>query len=188
MGEKAKVRLVDPPEEAGRTTATLFSSLAARLVVLHYTSGVSVVGSTLVGLAEAGREISQTAEGARLRRAIEQSTASANGETVWKALRIAEWTSGMPASPVLDHVRNDLALLLADDLDEVVANVPVPQETEIKQRTETPEDLNFIDTMMGLWVYSREIVRSLEALAEHMPQDGNRFEEGDDAANGAILR
>ena len=186
MSNSCHVRLIDAPDEAGRTTATLFSSLATRLVTLHYTSGIGVVGSTLVGLAQIGREISQTAEGAKLRSAIEKSAACKNGITLWKALRLPEWTNGMPASPVLDHVRNDLALLLCDDLDKAIANVPVPQETSVKSSEEAPVDLNFVDTMMGLWVYSREVVRSIEVLADGINFDEIIKEGG--VGEGGILR
>ena len=187
MVQNVKVRLVDAPEDAGRTTATLFASLASRLITLHYTSGVSVVGSTLVGLAQIGREISRTAEGARMRSAIEAHAAARNGETVWKVLRIADWTNGMPASPILDHVRNDLGLLLAGDLDEVVNNIPVPQETRTARSAAEPQDLNFVDTLMGLWVYSREICRAVEALADEGAEENGVF-RADGIAGGTLLR
>lgn len=187
MADSPHLRLIDSADEAGRTTATLFASLAARMIALHYTSGVSVVGSTLAGLAEAGREISKTSEGARLRRAIEASGASRNGEMLWNALRVAGWTEGMPVSPVLDHVRNDLALLLAGDLAETIDNVPAPPETAVARSAGGPVEINFIDTLMGLWVYSREIVRSVEMLAASAPE-GRTIERGDQVHTGPILR
>lgn len=187
MADAPHLRLIDPADEAGRTTATLFASLAARMIALHYTSGVSVVGSTLAGLAEAGREISKTAEGARLRRAIEASEAHRNGEMLWKALRVAGWTEGMPVSPVLDHVRNDLALLLAKDLAETIDNVPAPPETRVARSARGPVEINFLDTLMGLWVYSREIVRSVEMLAAAAPE-ARTIEPGDQVHSGPLLR
>jgi hypothetical protein len=188
MPGTAKIRLIDPPDEAGRTTSSLFSSLAARLIALHYTSGVSVVGSTLTGLAEVGVEISKTAEGARMRRAIAESAVCANGETIWKVLRIGGWTNGMPASPVLDHVRNDLALLLSTDLNEVIANPPSPQETRLKRAAARPRELTFLDTLLGLWAYSREIVLSIEALAPTFPETTSEVESGDGLGGEGILR
>jgi hypothetical protein len=188
MAKTVEVRLVDLPEDAGRTTATLFSSLAARLIALHYTSGVSIVGSTLAGLAEIGREVSKTAEGARLRRALETSEVAKNGDAIWKALRIADWTNGMPASPILDHVRNDLALILAEDLSDVVDDIPVPQETRLTRSPRAPEDLNFMDTLLGLWLYSREIVSAIEALAGKDSASEATFDAGDGLGNGAILK
>lgn len=187
MADAPHLRLIDSADEAGRTTATLFASLATRMIALHYTSGVSVVGSTLAGLAEAGREISKTAEGARLRRALEASGVRDNGEMLWKALRVAGWTEGMPVSPVLDHVRNDLALLLADDLAETIDNVPAPPETRVGRSAGRPAEINFLDTMLGLWVYSREIVRSVEMLAASAPE-GRTIDPGDQVHAGPILR
>lgn len=181
------LRLLDAPDEAGRTTASLFASLAGRLIALHYTSGVSVVGSTLAGLAEAGREISRTAEGARLRRAIAASPAFANGELIWRALKVADWTQGMPAAPVLDHVRNDLALLLAADLAETVDNVPAPGETRLRAGGGLPPEITFLDTLMGLWVQAREIVASVEAIAAQAPR-GPVIDAGDPVHRGPILR
>ena len=179
--------LIDAPDEAGRTTATLFTSLASRLIALHYTSGVSVVGSTLSGLAAAGREISRTADGARIRRAIEAGAVKANGELLWKTLRVAAWTEGMPPAPVLDHVRNDLALLLAGDLAETIENVPAPPESRVQQGSRLPPDVNFVDTLMGLWVYSREIVNSVELMAA-ASDTGDSIEPGDPVHHGPILR
>lgn len=188
MPGTAKIRLIDPPDEAGRTTSSLFSSLAARLIALHYTSGVSVVGSTLTGLAEVGVEVSKSAQGARMRRAIAASAACANGEIIWKVLRIGGWTNGMPASPVLDHVRNDLALLLSTDLNEVIANPPSPQETQLKRAAIPPRELTFLDTLLGLWAYSREIVLSVEALAAAFPETTNETESGDGLSDEGIMR
>lgn len=187
MPDTVNIRLIDPPDEAGRTTASLFASLASRLIALHYTSGVSIIGSTMAGLAEAGREISGTAEGARIRRAIENSVIRENGEQLWRALRIASWTEGMPAAPVLDHIRNDLALLLADDLAETIDNVPAPGETALNTSSTLPPEINFMDTLMGLWVHSREIMRSIEALAETVSTP-EPIQQGDPVHKGPILR
>lgn len=187
MPSSASIRLIDPPEDAGRTTASLFASLASRLIALHYTSGVSVIGSTMAGLAEAGREISKTAEGARIRRALEASAVKENGELLWNALRVTGWTEGMPAAPLLDHIRNDLALLLAPDLAETIENVPAPLETKVHRSSTLPASINFIDSLMGLWIHSREILQSIEALAESGP-DQNPIEPGDSVHTGPILR
>jgi hypothetical protein len=188
MTANAKVKLIDLPDEAGPTTANLFSSLAARLIALHYTSGVSVVGSTLSGLAEIGAEISKTAEGARMRRAIADSAAHANGEIIWNVLCIGNWTNGMPASPVLDHVRNDLALLVARDLNEVIKNVPPPQETRLGHTVSTRRNLTFLDTLLGLWAYSREIVMSIETLAKQTSDVTAEMERGEGLGDGELLR
>jgi hypothetical protein len=182
------IKLIDPSDDADRTTSTLFASLATRLITLHYMSGVSAIGSTLAGLAVLGAEISKTAEGARIRRALAASQACANGERIWKVLHIASLTGGVPASPVLDHVRNDLALLLSNDLNEVVANPPSPQEARPRRIAAAPIESTFLDTTLGLWAYSREIVLSIEALARQGAEMTTEIELGDGLGDGEILR
>jgi hypothetical protein len=172
------VRLVDPEGEADRTTAALVSSLATRLIILHYTSGVSVVGSLLAGLTQAGQEAARTAEGARLRRALAASPAAQNGEAIWRALRIGDMAAGLPATPVVEHVRNDLALLLAPDLDKALGETPTPAALSSRATGGPPGDANFIDCLLGLWIHAREITRSIEALATLAPADPATFEGG----------
>jgi hypothetical protein len=163
------VRLVDPEGDSDRTTAALISSLATRLIILHYTSGVSVVGSLLAGLSLAGREAARTAEGARLRAALAASPAARNGEAIWAALRIGDMAAGLPATPVIEHVRNDLALLLAPDLTETLGEIPVPPALKSRGANAPPGEANFLDCMLGLWAHAREITRSVEALASLAP-------------------
>ncbi|MBX6320841.1 MAG: hypothetical protein IRY94_03350 [Rhodospirillaceae bacterium] len=163
------VRLIDAPDEFGRTTASLIASLATRLITLHYTSGVSVIGSLLAGFAAAGREVARTAEGARLREALLALPAARNGEALWSALRIGDWASALPPSPVLDHVRNDLALLLAADLEETLATTPIPPETASRPRRVETAPVTFIDCTLGLWAHAREIVGAIETLAAQAP-------------------
>ncbi len=166
----APVRLVDAPEEFGRTTASLIASLATRLITLHYTSGVSVIGSLLAGFAAAGREVGRTAEGQRLRQALLALPAARNGDALWAALRIGDWASSLPPSPVLDHVRNDLALLLAPDLEETLATTPIPAELASRPRRVDTAPVTFIDCMLGLWAHARDIVSAIEVLAARAPQ------------------
>jgi hypothetical protein len=164
-----KVRLVDAPDEFGRTTASLVSSLAMRLLTLHYTSGVSVVGSLRAGVAAAGREVAKTIDGMRLKQALLASQAGKNGEMLWAALRIGDWASGLPPSPVLDHIRNDLALLLAEDLSQSLSTVPMPGESRALVRDVEPQPVTFIDCILGLWIHSREIVNAVELIAATAP-------------------
>jgi hypothetical protein len=172
MSEDAKrpIRLVDAPDEFGRTTASLVSSLATRLIALHYTSGVSVIGSLLAGFAAAGRDVARTAEGARLKQALLATPAGHNGEALWSAMRIGDWASSLPPSPVLDHVRNDMALLLATDLEETLATTPIPPEFGTKARSVDPASATFIDGMLGLWAHAKDIVSAIEALAAKAPE------------------
>jgi len=161
---KTRVRLADLPDES-RSTATLVASLAARISMLTMISGASAIGSLMSGFAALGREVTRTAEGARLRRALETGRAGQNVAALWRALRIDSWATGAAPSPVLDHLRNDLALLLAGDLDETLALLPIPGSTS----RAVPDDenaANGVDCMIGMWFYSREMMRGIEALAE----------------------
>jgi hypothetical protein len=160
-----RVRLIDCADDPGRTTATLVASLAARLGVLHLMSGADAVGAMTAGFAALGREVGRTAEGARLREAIEAGRPGANGNMLWKALLLEEWISSMPPSPVLDQLRNDLALLLADDLEETLRLMPIPGQSVGAKGVQQPEASTFADCLLGLWAFSKELLRSVEALA-----------------------
>lgn len=160
-----RVRLVDAPEGAGRSTATLLASLTARLATLHLVSGADALGSLTAGLARLGREVSGTAEGARMRRALEAGRAGTNGAALWSALRIDEWASSLPPSPVLDQLRNDLALLLADDLQRTLELLPIPPEPAEAQATDEPAPATFVDFALGFWALAHEVVEAVEAMA-----------------------
>lgn len=159
-----RVRLIDSADEPGRTTATLVASLAARLGILHLMSGADAVGAMTAGFAALGREVGRTAEGARLREAIEAGRPGANGDMLWKALHLEEWISSMPPSPVLDQFRNDLALLLVGDLEETLRLMPIPGQSVGAKGVKEPEPATFADCLVGLWAFSRELIRSVEAL------------------------
>jgi hypothetical protein len=173
-----RARLVDPESDGDRTTAALISSLATRLIILHYTSGVSVVGSLLAGLSLAGRETARTAEGARLRRALLASPVTRNGDALWAALRIGDMAAGLPATPVIEHVRNDLALLLAPDLAEALGSIPIPPPLRSRAADTPLGGANFVDCLLGLWAHSREITRSIEALGALAPSAPSTTFEG----------
>ena len=160
-----RVRLVDAPEEAGRSTATLLASLTARLATLHLISGADAVGSLSAGLSRLGREVSGTAAGAQLRQALEAGRAGTNGPALWSALRIDEWASSLPPSPVLDQLRNDLALLLADDLQPTLELLPIPPEPSEAGIAEEPAPATFVDFTLGLWAFSLEVVWAVESMA-----------------------
>lgn len=160
-----RVRLVDAPEEAGRSTATLLASLTARLATLHMISGADAVGSLTAGMSRLGREVGATAAGARLRQALESGRAGTNGSALWSALRIDEWASSLPPSPVLDQLRNDLALLLADDLQPTLELLPIPPEPAEGASAAEPAESTFVDFTLGLWAFSLEVVRAVESMA-----------------------
>ncbi len=168
-----RVRLVDGAAGPGRTTATLVASLAARLGTLHVVSGAQAVGSLVAGFAALGRAVAGTVAGARLKQAIEAGRAGTNGEALWSALGIDEWSAGLPPSPVLDHLRNDLALLLADDLEDTIDLLPIPGELA---GTDAPDDgagPTFADCVLGLWAFARELDGAVAAVVrETLPPAG----------------
>jgi hypothetical protein len=160
-----RVKLIDDADEAGRSTATLLASLAARLGALHVITGGMAIGSLTAGFAQLGREVSATPEGARIRQALEQGRPGANGHAIWETLRIGEWASGHPPAPILDQLRNDLALLLADDLEDTLELLPIPPEPTGSRGTEDVPPATFLDFAVGYWAFSREAVRAVEAMA-----------------------
>jgi hypothetical protein len=74
---------------------------------------------------------------------------------------------------VLDQLRNDVALLLADDVPQTIELLPVPPEmTGARGAADVPEPA-FVDFALGYWAFSREVVRAVEALAQPtLPADG----------------
>jgi hypothetical protein len=186
-----RIRLADTASGPGRSTATLLASLQSRLVALHLCSGADAIASLTAGFARLGREVSQTAEGARLRKALETSRAAANGRAIWKRMRLVEWTCGIYPTPVLDQLRNDLALLLADDVEEMLNALPIPSEMAgVEGMGETP-DVDFLDVVLGLWAFSRELVRTVDAVASPMLPPSGAFTTGankNKGVEGSILR
>ncbi|MEU9918984.1 hypothetical protein [Streptomyces sp. NPDC051001] len=166
----ARVRLVDEPDRTGRTTVTLLGSLRARLTALHTTSAADAAGALTSGLCALGREAARTAEGARLREAIRARRAGANAELLWSALLIDRWASAMPPGPVLQDFRNDLALVLCDDLQEALDLPAVPAEPYGSRDRPDEEDATGTDFIVGLWVFAEELRAGIAELAA--PSDG----------------
>jgi hypothetical protein len=158
--------LIDAEDTAGRTTATLVASLAARLTALHFISGADAIASLTSGFAQLGREISMTAEGASLRQALCRSQVAANGEALWRALHIDEGASIALPSPVLEQLRNDIAILLAQDLPETLNAMPIPSETRSAVLPPSQPAVTFLDFVIGYWAFSRELVAAVDALAQ----------------------
>lgn len=188
-GTDARVKLIDAPEESGRSTATLIASLTARLATLYAVSGAAAVGSMVAGFAAIGREASATVEGARLRRALAKSRVASNGESIWAALRIRQWASLVPAAPLLEQMRNDMALLLAPNLEETLALLPIPGEPAGGAGADDEPASEFLDCIIGMWAYSHEMTQAIEALAAPM-RDDTEYESAERPAppDGSILR
>ena len=157
-------RLLDVPGEQGRTSVSLLGSLAARLATLIATSGSDAVGSITAGYAALGRAAALTAEGARMRDAIERSQAGANGEAIWRALKIDTWVSSLPPAAVLGQFHNDVALLAADDLAQALELPLAPAEPHGAADAPLPEPSEFADYLVGMWVFGQLAVRAIEGL------------------------
>jgi hypothetical protein len=188
---REQLRLVDAAGEPGRTTATLLASLTARLATLYLVSGADAIGSLVAGYAELGREVARTAEGARLREALESGRAGTNGRALWDALRIREWASSLPPSPILDQWRNDVSLLLADDLEELLGLLPVPAETAGARGAVPTEEAELADALLGVWAFAVEAQRVIEALAAPtLPEEGlvRAGEHAPAGQEGSLLR
>jgi hypothetical protein len=182
---------IDVEDAAGRTTATLVASLAARLAALHSISAADAIASLTSGFAELGREVSKTSEGAKLRAALCASRVAANGDAVWLALRIGEGASSAVPSPILDQLRNDVALLLADDLEDTLSAMPIPAEMPTGALPPPQQTVKFLDFIVGYWAFSKELVASVDALAELGQSSQQAVRLGAEPApplKGAILR
>jgi hypothetical protein len=164
MEREPATELIDE-DDGGRTTATLLGSLSARLAALYVISGADAIGSLTAGFAAYGREVARTEHGARMRRALETSRIGSNGDAIWKALRIADWASTIPPTPVVQQMRNDVALIAADDVVEMLDALPIPAQTQGTRGLPPTIDANFLDFTVGLWAYAKEATAVIEALA-----------------------
>lgn len=192
----ATVRLVDVPGQAGRTTASLLAALTARLATLYVVSGADVIGSVTAGFAALGRRVAETAAGARLLEAIEAGRPGMNGERLWSTLRIGEWASSMPPSPVLDQLHNDLALLLANDLEDALELPPLPPEPNGPSidAQSSAGSASFAYCALGMWAFGSELAEAVEAIAAPTLPPANRVvparaaPASGEAGGGSVLR
>ena len=166
MSPRVQVRLVDEPDRAGRTTAALVASLTGRLTALSLVSGADVVGALAAGIAALGRQSSDTVEVARLREGLVHGRPATNAALIWQQLGIDRWLATMPASAVLDQLRNDAALLLVDDLAETFELPPLVAEPTGADRPTTPERIDPVDLLVGMWVLASDTVDLVQALAD----------------------
>jgi hypothetical protein len=164
-GATTRIRLEDPPGLPARTTADLVVSLRDRLAALRAISGADAIGSLVAGYAAVGRAAGRTAEGKRLGDALRAGRPGSNGMALWSALGLDDLTTVVP-SPVLDHLRNDLALLLADDLDPVLRTHTSLERAESDDSLALqPAPVDPVDYLVGMWAFSRELVLAVEELA-----------------------
>ncbi|MGQ0519969.1 MAG: hypothetical protein ACT4PX_02310 [Actinomycetota bacterium] len=166
-GDRVRATLGDEhggEEPFARTAETLVASLTSRLAALLYVSGFEAVGSQIAGFAAAGRQVAQTAEGRRLRDAIVRSRAGMNGDALWGALRVQEWLSKVPPSPVLNDIANDLALLLSPGMHEALHDLATGELPLQRVPLPPPEDVTFADTLLGVWAVGRRLADAVEQL------------------------
>ena len=182
------VRLVDSADGPPRTTPSLVASLAARLGTLFAVSGADAIGSLASGVAKVGREVADTADGRRARDAIEAGIAGHNGDALWRALKIDDWVSQLPASPVLDHLRNDYSLLLAEDLDATLDATPAASQSSDDSDTVPEERATFADFLIGLWFISGEVRTMLDDLIAANREEGPMITSGPEHTAGRVLR
>ncbi len=152
-------------EPFARTTSALLGSLVSRIAALMYVSGFEAIGSQIAGFAALGREARQTSDGARMANALESSSLGANGEALWSGLKLTEWLSKSPPSPVLNDISNDLALLLSPDLYEALHDLATGELPIGRSPLATPHDVSFVDAVVGFWVLGRRLVDACDAIA-----------------------
>jgi hypothetical protein len=89
---------------------------------------------------------------------------------------------------VLDQLRNDVAVLLVDDLDPALETMPIPCPPSPHGPPE-PAKVAFADYLLGMWAFSLELVRSIESLAAPTLTSSGAFTEaaGTEQA-GPLLR
>ncbi len=177
------VALSDGPD-GERTAAALLGALAGRLALLRLMSGADALGSVLAGYAAVGRQAAQTADGARLRRALTRGRAAANGKALWAALGLDELAQRAP-SPVLQDLRNDVALLLADDLEAELRGPIRPRRGAAPPETAPVE---VVDYLVGMWACSAETVRVIDAIAGLTPSHEAVVAAPPSEPDGPLLR
>ena len=170
MSREPVVLLDDAADGPARTTGTLLASLVVRVRTLALLSGSQAVGSLVAGTAALGREVSASAEGARIRSALERTRAGVNAEVLWSALRLGDLASILPPTPVLEDLRNDVALLVAPDLEQAVVALEEGSLGAGIGLVREPQPVFVLDFLVGLWALSRFFGDALELLAEPVPE------------------
>ena len=111
---------------------------------------------------------------------------------LWRVLHIGEGASSAIPSPVLDQLRNDVALLLAEDLKQVLGLTPIPAESPPTGALPPPQqNATFLDFIVGYWAFSKEVVASIDALAKLGRSSSDVVISGEKAEpplKGALLR
>jgi hypothetical protein len=182
--------LEDASDGAARTTGTLLASLVVRVRTLALLSGSQAVGSLVAGAAELGRQVSASAEGARIRSALERTRPGINAEALWSTLGLGDLASILPPTPVLEDLRNDIALLVAPDLDQALVELDEGSVSSGIGLVREPRPVGVLDFLVGLWALARFLGDAVELLAEPAPPEATPDEPAEviRADDGPILR
>jgi hypothetical protein len=183
------VLLDDAPDGPARTTRTLLASLVVRTRTLALLSGSQAVGSLVGGVAALGREASAHGEGARIRAALQRTRPGVNAEMLWSTLRLGDFASIVPPTPVLEDLRNDIALLLADDLDPALAELDALSLSAGLGLVREPQNVDVLDVLVGVWVLGRFVGDAVELLSASASAETQAAEPDEvDAQDGPLLR
>jgi hypothetical protein len=168
---------------------TLLASLAARVRTLGLLNGAQAVGSMVAGIAALGRLVGSTDQGARLRAALEASRLGTNGAALWTALSLDTSSSTLPPRPVYEDLRNDVALLAAPDLLEALERLSESDLQEGIGLVAEPEEVMFIDFIVGLWFMAGEIVDLIDAMSgTKLERPGSVAGSDEPHRGGSVLR
>ena len=179
----------DAPDGPARTTRTLLASLVVRTRTLALLSGSQAVGSLVGGVAALGKEASAQGEGARIREALQRTRPGVNAEMLWSTLRIGDLASLVPPTPVFEDLRNDLALLLAPDLDHALGELDALELSAGLGLVREPQPVEVLDVLVGIWMLGRFVGDAVELLAASAPPDtGPGDPDTRDVQGGPLLR
>ncbi len=165
LAENLVAEFVDDPADISRRTTTLLVSLLTRAATLSAVTGTQAFLSMIAGLAALGRASSETVDGYRLRERLAEGRVRENLELLFAKFGLGAMVAGSPPTPVLEDFFNDLALLLAPDVGDVVDSALVGAAGGAGVGLlESGQPVDPIDVVVGLWAFSREVAASIEAL------------------------
>lgn len=161
---------VDHPMELGRGTTTLLVGVLTRAATLSAITGAQAVASMIAGLAALGRSVAETVEGRHMRDALDRGRLLENLDLLFGRLGLGALASASPPTPMLEDFFNDVALVLAPDIAESVdaALVAAVRGSGIGM-LRSPEPVDPIDFVVGLWAFSSEVAATLTDLIEAGP-------------------
>jgi hypothetical protein len=156
---------VDDSADVSRRTTTLLVSLLTRAATLSAVTGAQAFLSMIAGLASLGRSSSETVDGHRLRERLAEGRVRENLELLFAKFGLGAMVAGSPPTPILEDFFNDLALLLAPDVGNVVDSALVGAAGGAGVGLLVAgQPVDPVDVVVGLWAFSREVAASIEAL------------------------